>query len=139
MNPGDLTLIGGGVIGAIVTAVGLVLSFNRFLLGDRSAMTSLQTEIITLRSELAEERTARRQAQTDNAERIGELERNYDEQRRAKHQTINELTKVQMLLGLIIALAEDCTCGALDRVTHLMQRVSAEMGEDFIGPVPPRG
>lgn len=120
----QVLLTGGGVLGGVI----VVLAFARFLLG--SALSTLQTEIRTLRERLEAEQLARRDDNAQVSQRIAELEALYDEQRKDKHRIANEYTKVAVLLGVIVDLAEKCTCGALDIVSDLMARVS--LGEPII-------
>lgn len=94
----QLPIIGGTALGT----AGLVIALVRWL---------VFTEIKVLRDQ-----------QADLLKQVGKLEILYDEQRREKHRLANELTKAQVLLGVIIDLAEQCTCGALDLVKDLMSR-----------------
>lgn len=83
-------------------AVALVIAFR--LLSERNEIVDLRKDVKTL------------------AEKLAVLESKYDEERRLKHAALNELTKAQVLLGLIIDLAEKCTCGALNLVHDLLAR-----------------
>lgn len=111
----DLPLLGGAA-----GLLALTVAFIRFLLADPAK--SQQAEIVGLRDELAAERQARRDDIARLEARQHELELLYDESRREKHAAMNELTKAQVLLGLIIDLAEKCTCGALDIVEDILAR-----------------
>lgn len=128
----QLPLVGGTAIGLVIALVALA----KFLLGDKAAMRALETEITGLRSELASEREHRRAELDSEREqrrrdhdtmlaKVTAVEVLYDEQRREKHRLGNELTKAQLLLGVIVDLAEKCTCGALDLVDDLMKRAGA--------------
>lgn len=112
----QVLLTGGGVgIGIVV-----VIAFAKFLLG--SALATLQTEIGTLRERMEEQDA-----------RLADMERRYDEQRREKHRLANEYTKAQVLLGVIIDLAEKCTCGALDMVKELLARIAVTPADLYSG------
>ena len=108
--------IGGGV--AVIALVGLI----RFFFTDRSATDTLKGEIKALRESLADQaaRHAREIAALDA--RIDAITGMYSEQRHRAHEALNELTKAQVLLGVIIDLAERCTCGALDIISDLLAK-----------------
>lgn len=127
----QLLLTGGGVLGGIV----VVIAFSRFLLG--SALATLHAEITNLRERLVESEKAseRRALQADN--RMAELEKLYDEQRKEKHRITNEYTKVAMMLGVVVDLAEKCTCGALDIVGDLLARVAKDVSIFSTSPPDP--
>lgn len=108
--------VGGGV--ALMALVSLI----RFLLSDRSATSTLQQEIAGLRSDLAKEREDRRNDIDRLNTQIGVLTADVSEQRTAKHHLANELGQSQMLLGVIVELADKCTCGTLAVVKDLMAR-----------------
>lgn len=57
-------------------------------------------------------------------ERMSRMEKDNKEQHHLKHQAVQEQVKYQMLLGTIIVLAEDCTCGALDKVQSFMDKLN---------------
>ena len=95
----------GGAAGVTAIVVALV-ALGRFLLSDKREITDLRLDIRELR------------------DHVMKLEALYDEQRTEKHRILNELTKASMLLGIIVDLADKCTCGALALVDDLMRRVS---------------
>lgn len=74
-------------------------------------------------------------------ERMTKMEEDNKEQHHLKHQAVQEQTKYQMLLGTIIVLAEDCTCGALDKVQSFMDRLDPTkmLGGTTTGPMGPMG
>lgn len=88
--------------GTAVVVAGIIVGLFRFL---------LQNEIQLLRSQ-----------HEAMAERVAQLEVLYDEQRTEKHAVINKYAQAQILLGVIVDLAEKCTCGALDIVEDLLRR-----------------
>jgi hypothetical protein len=98
----SLPVIGGaaGIVAVLVALIGLA----RFLLGDNREVTQLRADLGSLN------------------EKVSKLEVLYDEQRTEKHALRNELTKLQMLLGIIVDLADRCTCGALALVDDLMKK-----------------
>lgn len=71
--------------------------------------------------------------------RMEKMEADNKEQHHLKHQAIQEQTKYQMLLGTIIVLAEDCTCGALDKVQSFMDRLDPANQSGAAGPMGPMG
>lgn len=105
-----------------VVAVGLVvvIALIRFLLADPSK--SLQAEVEGLSKALEAERVDRRSDVAALHEKLERVEALYDESRKDKHRINNELTKAQVLLGVILDLAEKCTCGALDIIDDLLRR-----------------
>lgn len=107
----------GGGLGAVA-----LISLIRFLLGDKGANSTLQQEINRFSQELERERRDRREDIRVLNTRIGELTAEVNEQRTEKHRLNNELGQCQMLIGVIVAIAEDCRCGVLDKVKDLMQR-----------------
>ena len=127
-------LLGGGA--AVIALISLI----RFLLDNKraervgeSASSNQQTEIVGLREDLRLERADRRadittlneqraRDRAEFAEQIAMLKAEAAEQRTEKHRLNNELTKAHLLLGVIVDLAEKCTCGALDLVSDLMAR-----------------
>lgn len=120
-------LYGGG---GLLAGVAIVFALSRFLLGQ--ALTSLQGELAAVQDALATEREDRRKDLADVQLKMRELERLYDEQRREKHRLAQEYTRVSSMLGVIVALAERCTCGALDIVKDLMSRVVATVDPTHI-------
>lgn len=111
--------IGGGA--AFLALVSLI----RFLLGDKGANDVLHREIAGLSKALETERRDRREDNGHLNERINALTAEVKEQRSEKHKLGNELGQCQMLVGVIVALAEDCRCGVLDKVKDLMERQPA--------------
>lgn len=124
----QLLLGGSGVIGGVI----VVIVLAKFLLG--SALQTLHTEIRHLRDRLEQEQTSRAASDTLRDKRLADIEKLYNEQRTEKHAINNEYTKVATLLGVIVPLAERCTCGALDIVRDLMSRVASGAGP-FPGPL----
>lgn len=122
----QLLLGGGGVLGGVA----LVAVLSKFFIG--SALSTLHAEIHNLRERLESEQEDRRKTDAATASRMADIEALYDEQRREKHRLANEYTKVSVLLGVIVDLAEKCTCGALDIVKDLMSRVA--LGDPIIPP-----
>lgn len=107
----------GGGLGAVA-----LISLIRFLLGDKGANEVLQAQIRGLSDALAKERRDRRDDIASLNQQIAHLTADVSEQRTEKHRLNNELGQAQMLLGVIVKLAEDCTCGALEVVKDLMAR-----------------
>lgn len=116
----QVLLTGGGVLGGVV----VVVAFAKFLLG--SALSTLQQEIKTLRERME-----------DQDRKLIAIEALYDEQRKEKHRLANEYTKAQVLLGVIIDLAEKCTCGALDIVKDLLARIAVTPADLYSGLADP--
>lgn len=108
----------GGAAGGIA-ALGLII---------RILLRSLETEIAGLRAELVGEREARRSDVATLTEKLLRVEGLYDESRRDKHRINNELTKAQVLLGVILDLADKCSCHALDIVQDLLRRTVPPIG-----------
>ena len=115
----QLLLGGGGALGGVI----VVIALSKFLLG--SALSTLHTEIVNLRERLESEQEDRRKNDEIVGVRMAQLEKLYDQQRKEKHDIRNEFVKVSMLLGIVVELAEKCTCGALNIVKDLMARVAA--------------
>lgn len=116
----QVLLTGAGVLGGVT----VVIALSKFLLS--SALQTLHTEITNLRGRLESEQAARVASDAARDSRMAELERLYDVQRKEKHDIKNEYTKVSVLLGIIVDLAEKCSCGALDIIGDLMARVAAD-------------
>lgn len=95
--------------GTAVVVAGIIIGMFRFL---------VQTEIQLLREQVSSQ-----------ADRLAKIEVLYDEQRKEKHRLAGELGRSQMLLGIIVKLAEQCTCGALALVDDLI-RGAARDAED---------
>ena len=112
--------------GTAVVALGLLVGLIRLLLA------SLSTQVSTLAGELRDERTVRAADHAEMLIQVNRLEALASEQRAEKHRVINEHTKVSLLLGLMIDLAERCVCGVFDPVRDLMARatVNAPSKED---------
>lgn len=112
-------MVGEFVIGGVAVlyaVVGLV----RLLLSDKS----LKDQIDSLSRQLSNEREERRVEIATLNEKISTITALYDEQRREKHRALNELTKAQVLLGMIIDFAERCTCSVMDPIRDVLARVS---------------
>jgi hypothetical protein len=99
----------------VLFIVGLVVVIAYLLWRDRAPYIALEHQVGTLRDDVAALN-----------EKLSKVEALYDEQRTLKHSAVNELTKAQVLLGIILDLAEKCTCGALDIVGDLLSRTVPE-------------
>jgi hypothetical protein len=55
------------------------------------------------------------------------IEGKYDEERGRKHKAFNDVARATMALELVRRLAETCTCGVLDPLTEIIERLFAEM------------
>lgn len=108
--------VGGGV--AFLALVSLI----RFLLGDKGANQVLHREIAGLSKALEVERKDRREDINRLTTQISALNVEVAEQRTEKHRLNNLLGQAQMLLGVIVKLAEDCECGTLKIVEDLMRK-----------------
>lgn len=107
----------GVLLGAIVIAY--------WLLRDHSANASLQLEIAGLRAAM-DRQSARHHADVMGLhEKIGRLEGQYDEQRSAKHQALNDVAKMKIAISIVRRLQRECTCGALDPLGEILANLAA--------------
>lgn len=62
----------------------------------------------------------------DLTERVNKLEEKYDLERATKHKAFNDVARSVMALDLVRRLAEQCTCGVLDPLTEIIDRMFLE-------------
>lgn len=109
-------LVGGGALGAMA----LVLAFAKFLL--TSSIDTLKAEIRNLGDRIKR-----------NDERIAELEKLYDDQRKEKHKLANKNTRAEALIYVVMDLAKKCSCGALDAAQALLDRFARDAADEYAG------
>lgn len=102
----ELPIIGG----TVTVLLGAIVGLFRWL---------VQNDLVLLRDQVDKQ-----------SARIASLEVLYDEQRREKHRLANDLAKAQILLGVIVDLAEKCTCGALEIVDDLLRRAVPDVNPE---------
>lgn len=110
----EIPATGGYIVGALVVVAGVI----RFFFADHKAFDVLGEEIRALRDQQAETR-----------QKLVELEANYNEQRHEKHDYINKYARARVLLSVIDKLSQQCSCGALDNVSELLDRALAEVSD----------
>jgi hypothetical protein len=101
------------IIGSGFGVIGLALVVGYKLITDHTATKS---QIGTLQDEV-----------TDLRAHVLRIEKLYDEQRGQKHQAFNDVARALTALELVRQLAHDCTCGALTRLTDIIDRILDEM------------
>jgi hypothetical protein len=96
--------------GQYAGATGVVLAliaFMKFFLWNQ--IKDLRRDVTRLRDDMAR------------------IEAKYDEERGRKHKAFNDVARATMALELVRRLAESCTCGVLDPLTEIIERLFAEM------------
>lgn len=58
---------------------------------------------------------------------VSDLEAKYDDERSLKHKAYNDVARTVMALDLVRRLAAQCTCGALEPVIEIIERMSTEL------------
>ena len=95
--------------GQYVGASAIALAFIAFI------RLFLMRQISDLRDDVA-----------DLREQITEIERKYDQERGDKHKARNDVARSVMALELVRRLAKQCTCGVLEPVIEIIDRLFAE-------------
>lgn len=100
-----MTTVGGyiGIIGALALAV---MAFIRIFLMRQ--ITDLRDDVDRLTTQMAA------------------LEAKYDEERGLKHKAYNDVARAAMALDLVRRLAAQCTCGVLEPLIEIVDRMASE-------------
>ena len=112
------------------TAVGvlaLAVVVGYWLLRDRSAFLTQHEEISSLRKALIAQSERHAVDVASLNAKLDVITRQYDDQRAAKHKANNDVAKTVMALDLVQRLARECSCGVLDPLTEIVDRLVAEL------------
>jgi hypothetical protein len=95
---GGYAAVGGGVIA--------VLGFVRLFIWQQ--ISDLRTDVDHLEAKLSE------------------LEHLYDQERGLKHKAFNDVARASMALEMVRRLAAQCTCGVLEPLVEIVNRMTVE-------------
>lgn len=90
-----------------VAGVALILLYR--IVTDRSAFRDLKHEVDELRAH------------------VEDLDHKYQVERSMKHKSRNDVARTVMALELVRRLGKDCTCGVLDPLMEIIDRLFAEL------------